>query len=95
MLSFASEFVSHVASVDSNAKKERKKRARKEQLRAEADKLELVTKALEVFTLMHLTEPWIANHNSVSYQDYIIKWFEGTTEIVLEEQSPILGSKSL
>ena len=61
MLTFASELVSHVASVDAGAKKERKKRARKEQLKAEADKLELVTKALEVFTLMHLTESWILN----------------------------------
>ena len=57
MLVFANEIVSHITVVDGSAKKERKKRARRDQLKADSDKLELVTRALEMFTLMHLTEP--------------------------------------
>ena len=80
MLTFASELVSHVASVDAGAKKERKKRARKEQLKAEADKLELVTKALEVFTLMHLTESWILNFVSWMFISFVFRKFRIETE---------------
>ena len=57
MLSFASELVTHISLVDGQAKKERKKRSRRDQLKAESDRLELVSRALEMFTLMHLTEP--------------------------------------
>lgn len=57
MLSFATELVSHINSVDASAKKERKKRVRRDQLKSESDRIDLVTRALEMFTLMHLTEP--------------------------------------
>lgn len=57
MLTFANELVTHLSGLDSSAKKERKKRARAEKVKAENERLSLVTHALEMFTLMHLTEP--------------------------------------
>lgn len=57
MILFANELVSHMSSVDNSSKKERKKRARKDQAKADSDKIELVTRALEMFTLMHLADP--------------------------------------
>ena len=57
MILFASELISHMTSVDHSCKKERKKRTRKDEQKTESDRVESVTRALEIFTLMHLSDP--------------------------------------
>jgi len=55
MLSFANDIVSHLSQVEVILKKEKKKRLRREQLQTDADKLEALTRQIELYTLMHLT----------------------------------------
>jgi len=55
MLSFANDIVSHLSQVEVILKKEKKKRLRREQLQSDAEKLEGLTRQIELYTLMHLT----------------------------------------
>jgi len=55
MLSFANDIVSHLSQVEVILKKEKKKRLRREQLQTDAEKLEGLTRQIELYTLMHLT----------------------------------------
>lgn len=56
MLTFATEMTSHLSGLENSVKKERKKRARREQIKHQQDKMDLMTRAIETLTLMHLPE---------------------------------------
>lgn len=56
MITFASEIVNHLTGLENPVKKERKKRNRREQIKQQQDRMDLMTRAIETLTLMHLPE---------------------------------------
>lgn len=56
MITFASEIVNHMTGLENPVKKERKKRNRREQIKQQQDRMDLMTRAIETLTLMHLPE---------------------------------------
>jgi len=56
MITFASEIVNHLSGLENPVRKERKKRNRREQIKQQQDRMDLMTRAIETLTLMHLPE---------------------------------------
>ncbi|CAG5105517.1 Oidioi.mRNA.OKI2018_I69.chr1.g2195.t1.cds [Oikopleura dioica] len=56
MLTFATEITGHLTGLENSVKKERKKRNRREQIKQQQEKMDLMARAIETLTLMHLPE---------------------------------------
>ena len=51
MITFASEIVNHLTGLENPVKKERKKRNRREQIKQQQDRMDLMTRAIETLTV--------------------------------------------
>ena len=51
MITFASEIVNHLTALENPVKKERKKRNRREQIKQQQDRMDLMTRAIETLTV--------------------------------------------